>query len=356
MSYDKRTGWQVGDNFFTNKWYAIQYAMANPQHAYRAYCQDSNWDKADWSVEPQQDIKQLEKQHAENLRNKYKTLGLCYSGGVDSSTVLKTFIDNQIPLDYIFVWYVNDHTVSYNKDVQLAMQYLKQHQSKLMGAKIIYGKKLDHLEGNSIYNFQKDIRNTNWQLRFHHLGHEENLKQRRSDIYYEIKENGCIITGSNKPYVYKDQKGFYVQYVDYDDENWGQPLLEMFWQGANPTLQIKQGHLAKRWLQENDLSNANTVYKSKDTNKFWSLNQSIGRSSIDKFFYNKNCFGEQIDDQFFGQHFNSSWGNSYFAEHFKNWHNTDSYTNLIAELNKFDKKFVDNCKAFGWLTHKRYLG
>jgi hypothetical protein len=354
MNFNNRTGWQVGDTFFDNKWDAIQYATDNPQ-AYKAYCNDSTWNNVDWTIEPDQDMQQLQKNHAEYLRNKYKTLALFFSGGVDSSTILDTFIDNKIPLDYICVWYVNEHTASYNKDVHLAMQYLEQNKSKLMGAKIIYGKKLDIFEGNSIYNFKKDIRDIHNTLRIHHCGHQENLELRRPDIYREIEEDGCIISGANKPYVYKDQKGFYAQHIDRDDENWGQPLLEMFWLGKDPTLQIKQCHLAKQWLKKHNLSNANEIYKSNDTAKFWSLNKSFGRTSIDKFFHWKGAFGDMIDDKYFSQGYNKNWGISYDANYFKEWQHTESYYNLILELDKIDKKFVENYWSHGWFAEKRYL-
>lgn len=354
MSLYKRTGWQVGDNFFNNKWEAIQYATDNPQ-TYNAYCNDITWNNVDWTIEPAEDIKQLEKAHAEHLRNKYKTLALFYSGGVDSSTVLNIFIENKIPLDYICIWYVNDDNASYNKDVHLAMQYLEQNKSKLMGAKIIYGSKLDHFEGNSIYNFKKDIRNINYFLRFHHCGHTQHLELRYPDVYHDIKENGCIITGGDKPHVFKDQKGFYTQGVDANDENWGQPLLEMFWLGQDPTLQIKQCHLAKQWLKKHKLSNTTKIYESDNTDKSWSLNKTLGRTSIDEFFHLKGCFGDQIDDKYFSQRYNRAWGNSYFANYFGEWQHTESYNNLILELDKIDEKFVENHHTHGWFTEKRYL-
>ena len=354
MKLHKRTGWQVGDTFFNNKWDAIQYATDNPQ-SYKAYCNDDTWDNADWTIAPEQDIKQLEKNHAEYLRNKYKTLALFFSGGVDSSTILDTFIKNKIPLDYIFVWYQHDYNASYSKDIRLAMQYLEQNKSKLMGAKIICGEKLDHFEGNSIYNFKNDVRDINWGLRFHHWGHAENLRFRQPDIYDEVNEDGCIVTGSNKPYVFKDEKGFYMQHVDRDDESWGQPfLVEMFWLGKDPTLQIKQCHLAKQWLEEHDLSNSNKIYKSSDTEKFWSFNKSFGRTSIDEFFYQKNCFGEKIEDEYFSQGYSKENSNSYCAEYFKEWRHTESYNNLVLEIDKIDKKFIKD-GALGWLTKKRYL-
>lgn len=354
MKYPSKTGWQVGDMFFSNKWNAIQYAMDNPL-PYNAYCNEISWNKADWTREPTESIEQLQRNHAEYLREKYDTLVLFFSGGVDSSTVLNTFIKNKIPLDYIYIQYVENPDNSYNKDVHLAIQYLKDNYNKLLGAEILYEKKLDHHEGNSIYNFKEHLTEVNWQLRFHHIGLSENLEIRRPNIYKKVENNGCIIAGSNKPFVYKDENGYYMQHVDWNDENWGQPYHEMFWLGQDPTLQIKQCHLAKQWLEEHNLTETNKIYSSVNTTKFWDLNQSFGRESINEFFFQKHCFGDRVGDKYFQQHYGKEWGNNHWAMYYDKWQYTESYYNLITELDKLEDKFHDETRVHGWLTEKRYL-
>jgi len=355
----KSSGWVVGEKFFHNKWKAIEYATKHPEFSYGAYCNDYTWDKADWTTEPKEDIRDLEIQHCEYLRKKYKTLVLYYSGGVDSTTVLQRFVENKIPIDYICVCYTKEPNAKFNRDTQLAKQYLDSIKSKLMNAEILYTSKLDHHEGNSIYNYTGNIFETNWQLRFHHNGFQEHLRIRYPDIFSKVKQNGCIVTGSDKPFVYRDANGkYYAQYIDQHDENWGQSLLEMFWKGADPRLQIKQCHLAKNWLVENDYSDTNFFYEGKDTEKFWHLNQTFGRTSIDPFFYKKHCFGETLEDRYFSQHYNSTWGNSYFAEQFKFFKNTKKYNELaevVEQLQKKDSRFFSNYKVMGWLSTRRYL-
>jgi hypothetical protein len=129
----------------------------------------------------------------------------------------------------------------------------------------------------------------------------------------------------------------------------------MFWMGEDPILYIKQCHLAKQWLEEHDLTATNQLYKSNDVNKFWELNQHFGRMSIDKFFFQKHCFADYIDDEYFGQQYGRDWGNSHWANYFKHWQYTDSYNNLKEELEKISEKFVENYKLQGWITEKRYL-
>ena len=62
---------------------------------------DDVFDTYDWSVEPEEDIYELYRQRAEQLRKDYDYLVLIYSGGIDSHTVLETFLQNNIKLDEI---------------------------------------------------------------------------------------------------------------------------------------------------------------------------------------------------------------------------------------------------------------
>jgi len=61
------------------------------------------YDNHDWTVEPKDSWKEILKQHAQKLRDKYRYLRLWYSGGSDSQTVLNAFVDNGIHLDEIFI-------------------------------------------------------------------------------------------------------------------------------------------------------------------------------------------------------------------------------------------------------------
>lgn len=55
----------------------------------------------DWTTEPSSDIYELYKKRAEMLREKYDYLVLMFSGGIDSHTILRSFLDNGILLDEV---------------------------------------------------------------------------------------------------------------------------------------------------------------------------------------------------------------------------------------------------------------
>ena len=73
---------------------------------------DEFFGQFDWQVEPSEDIRELYKQRALELRQNYDYLVLYYSGGHDSSNTLYAFLDNGIPLDEVCVYYSRHDTVS----------------------------------------------------------------------------------------------------------------------------------------------------------------------------------------------------------------------------------------------------
>lgn len=75
---------------------------------YEFYDPNKNfWSKQEWTIEPEESLRELYKQRAIQIRESYDYLILYYSGGSDSSTILRTFLDNNIFLDEI-VTYTHD--------------------------------------------------------------------------------------------------------------------------------------------------------------------------------------------------------------------------------------------------------
>jgi hypothetical protein len=65
------------------------------------YWRDKDFDKVDWKNEPKESLPQLYKERAEQIRNDYDYVVLCYSGGIDSTNILETFYYNNIHIDEI---------------------------------------------------------------------------------------------------------------------------------------------------------------------------------------------------------------------------------------------------------------
>jgi hypothetical protein len=95
--------WKVNGKLFYRKRDALLYASANdsPEVTWEFY--DSIWDSFDKTRLGKQSLKELYKQRAQQLRDKYDYLILAYSGGSDSHNVLMSFLSNNIKIDQIFV-------------------------------------------------------------------------------------------------------------------------------------------------------------------------------------------------------------------------------------------------------------
>lgn len=103
VGYHKRCGyWEVGDTYFFNKLECLRYASKLGNYNVKYHFYDSAYKSLNWSIEPSQSLKQLYKNRAQQLRDSYDYLILSFSGGSDSTNILKTFIDNGIKLDEIY--------------------------------------------------------------------------------------------------------------------------------------------------------------------------------------------------------------------------------------------------------------
>ena len=73
---------------------------------------DDFFGQADWAKEPKEDIDELYRQRALELRATHDYLILYYSGGHDSAQMLYAFLENDIPIDEVCVYYSKYDTIS----------------------------------------------------------------------------------------------------------------------------------------------------------------------------------------------------------------------------------------------------
>jgi hypothetical protein len=100
--------WQSADKKFINKYEALLHATQNnlPLPSFKFF--DTVWENFDRSLIGTVSLKELYRQRAQQLRDKYDYLILYFSGGADSYNVLRSFIDNNIKIDEICVKWCND--------------------------------------------------------------------------------------------------------------------------------------------------------------------------------------------------------------------------------------------------------
>lgn len=366
-------GWRVGDTVYLNKWQAMMVYANNP-NSFGFYFYDDIWDTLDWTLEPDQDLKTLEIEHCKFLRNKYNLIVLFYSGGVDSHTVLQRFIDAKVHIDYIVCFsYTNSRSHISSLEPGTALNYLKQNQHLFPNTKILStNESLDEREKiedlNTIFNFDGDVTKLNSLLRFHPVGNGPKLRREYPEIYKQIEDNnGCMVTGSNKPMVYKNDQGFWYTPIDsHDDSMDASDHMEYFWTGSNPILHLKQCHMVKHWMKANNVNTANDVYKSMDHARFVSINKSFGRElPIDPLFSIKNCHGGMTNAEFFNQEYGMIGQNNVYADLMHSKVYDDRLLNLQKTLIGYHqdpgfKQFLEikerSIKVTGWLGTSRFLG
>ena len=96
--------WEYAGTRYRSKFCALDAANGNYKGITFRIHESDDFDNYTWSIEPTPSLKEIMKQRALQLRDTYAYLKLWFSGGGDSTTVLNTFIENNIHLDEICVY------------------------------------------------------------------------------------------------------------------------------------------------------------------------------------------------------------------------------------------------------------
>ena len=364
-------GWRVGAKIYNSKWTAI-FNYINTPTDFGFYYYDNTWDQFDWTIEPELPIADLERQHCEYLRENNDLLILGYSGGLDSTTVLTRFIESKQHLDYIICFGMNaDPNDPGNIEITIARQYLEKIRPLLPNTKFLFvNENIDTVTrfsmGNSIQSFDgKNLHKLNYELRFHHTGWTERLKLEHPIVYDELKsKSGKIIIGSHRPDIELQSDGqYWFVPNDKQDENLQDPdNHEFFWSGQNPTLFIKQCHMAKKWLKSTGRTSSKLISRSKDPVLYQTYSLNLGRMlPIDVLFSIKNCYGGTTQMEFLNQSYGIKQISMIklcevdrFQENMKNLDKLiDDFSEKYPHLANYDNKVVD---IYGWLGKPRSVG
>jgi hypothetical protein len=248
--------WQANGKYFDIKMNAILEAQSTNSDVTFHY-NDEAWDQADWTVEPEPSLDEFYLQRARDLRAKYKTLILRFSGGADSMNILRTFVDNNIKIDVIVV---NEY-FGLNKDdrnmhpgsaeklaITLPCLDKLQQQGYVFERLELDNSKLFHLLGDD----------PDWIFRINTPRFRlVELSAPRTVLHPELQRynstDTCLITGLDKPHVFcKNEKVWYFLMPDYAQvlADPGHSLIvqePFYWTADLPELVIKQCHVIKNY-------------------------------------------------------------------------------------------------------------
>lgn len=204
-----------------------------------------------WNKEPTESWEELLLQRALLLREKYKYLKLWFSGGADSTTVLNTFLRNNIPIDEIVVYRfaINDNFLNksnYEID-NYVTPFLKNLSNVLINTKISY------------IDFGKDYYDKYLGEKWLHT--KSSLELRHYHLPKIRGKNYCNIFCDLTPDVYYDKGRWYSDL--WDSSNLGELAsfsnIELFYSTDEfPELHAKQLHLVKNYLKDNKLYSIRT--------------------------------------------------------------------------------------------------
>jgi len=176
-----------------------------------------------WTQEPRETIADLKRRRAQQIRDKYNKVCITYSGGTDSHTVLRAFVENGIHVDEIIInrTYHNPYRVWEFEQVTLPklQEYQKRWNTNIPVTQIrsaLMDNYNDVLGGwkDKEYNsfFREVVRHKFNPIIDHFLNKHDGYGLSR------YSSNDCVVFGYEKPYVHI-QNGWWVWQVT--DSMWG---------------------------------------------------------------------------------------------------------------------------------------
>jgi hypothetical protein len=213
----------------------------------RLVLHDGKWQSFDWETEPSETFKELLHRRCRQIRDKYPYVTLYFSGGVDSETMVRAFIESGVHPDEIVINILKIGNQNPLQDLDLAVQKLHHFKQFLPKTKITVNELgRDYVLGflNS-YNW--------WESTFNQsIGNLRRFPNHILEILGQGHKNAPTtghITASEKPHIVIKEGKYYstsyqgiaiAQYAD-----WFYYSLDC------PELHIKQCHLVKNYFQKN---------------------------------------------------------------------------------------------------------
>lgn len=242
----------------------------------------------EWTINPNVSIDTLYKMRAQQLRDKYKYLILAFSGGSDSTQILKTCLKHNIFIDEV---QITHHSSLINKvDRNLMMtdselsQFLEYDYAVKPLLKYISEKspntKITSLDASdfTVEQYQKQ--------KFKHINSDDDVPNNTQKLYsfmpkttlyylnyYNMRINNppsesCLIRGFEKPIInVTEDRSLVFLFNDMILHSFSKKIFDNFaienfyWSPDAPLIPIKQAHLIKEFMEINKILYA-LVYDS----------------------------------------------------------------------------------------------
>jgi hypothetical protein len=262
---------------------------------------NQHFSQYNWANEPHQSLPELYKERAQQLRDNYDYLVLFYSGGVDSTTILNAFVQNNIPIDEIYMfgafqieekqygkmgW---DPTPGYyTREVNQALPMIKKltENSKVKITVYDWGKDIIEAANDLDWIWRAGTRfdpTCMVRSRFHKIIRQHN------DMVHRGKKVGFVY-GVDKPRLLRDKNSIYFAFLDIIMTLGAMPtndILGEYWENDEyfywtpnfPEIAIKQSHVLVRWLQARNkihlIRDMSNVAQFHDDQYYYEVNRAV---------------------------------------------------------------------------------
>lgn len=238
----------------------------------------------DWTKEPTESLKELMRQQAQLIRDKYSYIVLYFSGGSDSTTMLNAFLDNDIFVDEV-VTIIFDGVNLPCFDGKFATEYLKQknYRGKFSLVSIKYDDVIRFIKSeNSLIDWMQ-----NFSGAIHQLSRSSIEGLEKYGFSKPIFRNGNIIHvyGIEIPHVVKIDQNYYVVHnmisepffngIMYEHNN-----FKFFNNREFPKLYVKQAHILARTMKKMNLDVLPTDIAAKTIRDVYNTDISPQKSNI----------------------------------------------------------------------------
>jgi hypothetical protein len=267
LSKDKFGFYQVGDFKSYSKVQAIEMAKKLGVKDVHWNFNDFEFSSYDWTVEPAESLIELYQRRARQIRERYDYIVLWWSGGADSYTMLRAFVDQGLFVDELATFhnYEGDRNwdTYLNSEVKrVAMPVAEKILEKSPNTKF---RLVDHMQYQAnLYNVDDNkfdfIYKANAIFSPNQLARRY-IREKEKD-YLDLFAQGkrvCFVWGMDKPRINLVKGKYAVSFVDIVDNSVNPITQELdrpweideffYWSPDACDLLCKQGHVVMRYLK-----------------------------------------------------------------------------------------------------------